>query len=85
MVAVLFLGNLTIKPFTTPLMRALGIRTVLLVNAVLSVGCFGLLAVLHPGLPVVVVAAILTCPGRCVPSVSPPTTAWRSPTWWATT
>mgnify|MGYP000202076525 CR=1 FL=1 len=63
MVAVLFLGNLTIKPFTTPLMRALGIRTVLLVNAVLSVGCFGLLAVLHPGLPVVAVAAILYVSG----------------------
>lgn len=63
MVAVLFLGNLTIKPFTTPLMRALGIRTVLLVNAVLSVGCFGLLAVLHPGLPGVVVAAILYVSG----------------------
>ncbi len=63
MVAVLFLGNLTIKPFTTPLMRALGIRTVLLVNAVLSVGCFGLLAVLHPGLPGVAVAAILYVSG----------------------
>ena len=33
MVAALFVGNLTIKPITTPLMRRFGIKRVLLVNA----------------------------------------------------
>ncbi|BBX30980.1 MFS transporter [Mycolicibacterium mageritense] len=63
MVAALFAGNLTIKPVTTPLMRRFGIRTVLLVNGVVSVGCFGLLALLRPGLPVVAIAAILYVSG----------------------
>jgi EmrB/QacA subfamily drug resistance transporter len=63
MVAVLFAGNLAIKPATTPLMRRYGIRRVLLVNAVLSVGCFGLLATFHAGMPVAVMAAILFVSG----------------------
>ncbi|MEX3769223.1 MFS transporter, partial [Mycolicibacterium fortuitum] len=58
MVAALFAGNLTIKPVTTPLMRRYGIRTVLLVNGVASVGCFGLLAALRPGLPLAVIAVV---------------------------
>lgn len=63
MVAALFFGNLTIKPATTPLMRRFGIRNVLLVNGIASVGCFGLLALLGPGLPVVAMAAILYISG----------------------
>ena len=63
MVAALFLGNLTIKPITTPLMRRFGIRTVLLVNGVASVGCFGLLAALRPGVPLVVIAGVLYVSG----------------------
>jgi MFS family permease len=63
MVATLFVGNLTIKPATTPLMRRFGIRNVLLINGFLSVGCFGLLALLRPGLPVVAMAAILYASG----------------------
>jgi EmrB/QacA subfamily drug resistance transporter len=63
MVAALFLGNLTIKPATTPLMRRFGIRNVLLVNGIASVGCFGLLALLAPGLPIMVIAAILYVSG----------------------
>ncbi|OBG85953.1 MFS transporter [Mycobacterium sp. E802] len=63
MVAALFAGNLTIKPATTPLMRRFGIRGVLLVNGVASVGCFGLLAALRPGLPVVVMAVVLYLSG----------------------
>ncbi len=63
MVAALFAGNLTIKPATTPLMRRFGIRTVLLVNGVASVACFGVLAGLRPGLPVVVMAAVLYVSG----------------------
>ncbi|MDR3661169.1 MAG: MFS transporter [Mycobacterium sp.] len=63
MVAALFIGNLAIKPATTPLMRRFGIRNVLLVNGVASVACFGLLAVLRPSLPLPVIAAILYVSG----------------------
>ncbi|MDX1875522.1 MFS transporter [Mycolicibacterium sp. 120266] len=63
MVAALFAGNLTIKPITTPLMRTFGIRTVLLVNGVASVACFGLLAALRPGVPVAVIAVVLYLSG----------------------
>ncbi|MBP3086444.1 MFS transporter [Mycolicibacterium fortuitum] len=63
MVAALFAGNLTIKPATTPLMRRFGIRTVLLVNGVASVACFGLLAALRPGLPLAVIAIVLYLSG----------------------
>ena len=63
MVVALFVGNLTIKPATTPLMRRFGIRRVLIVNGAASVGCFGLLALLQPGLPVVAIAAILYVSG----------------------
>lgn len=63
MVAALFAGNLTIKPATTPLMRRFGIRTVLLVNGVASVACFGLLAALQPGLPLAVIAVVLYLSG----------------------
>ncbi|RDH77776.1 MFS transporter [Mycolicibacterium moriokaense] len=62
-VAALFMGNLTIKPATTPLMRRFGIRNVLLVNGIASVGCFGLLALLRPGLPVAVMVVILYLSG----------------------
>ncbi|MGJ6122943.1 MFS transporter [Mycolicibacterium sp. Y3] len=63
MVAALFAGNLTIKPATTPLMRRFGIRTVLLVNGLASVCCFGLLAALRPGAPVALIAAVLYLSG----------------------
>lgn len=63
MVAALFMGNLTIKPITTPLMRRLGIRNVLWFNGLGSVGCFGLLALLEPGMPVAVIAVILYVSG----------------------
>jgi EmrB/QacA subfamily drug resistance transporter len=63
LVAMLFAGNIAIKPTTTPLMRRFGIRRVLLVNAVLSVGCFGLLATLDADMPVVSIAAILFVSG----------------------
>ncbi len=63
MVAALFVGNLTIKPVTTPLMRRFGIKRVLLVNAVVSVAWFGLLATLRPEMPVVLIVAILYVSG----------------------
>jgi MFS family permease len=63
MVAALFAGNLAIKPTTTPLMRRFGIRRVLLVNGVLSVGWFALLALLAPGMPGWLIAVILFVSG----------------------
>ena len=63
LVAVLFLGNLTIKPATTPLMRRFGIKRVLLVNGVASIGCFVLLAALRPDMPVVLMAVVLYLSG----------------------
>ena len=63
LVAALFLGNIAIKPTTTPLMRRFGIRRVLWVNALLSVGCYGLLATLRPTLPVALIALILFVSG----------------------
>lgn len=62
-VSVLFIGNLAIKPATTPLMRRFGIRRVLLVNGVASVACFGLLAALAPGLPLAVILLVLLLSG----------------------
>jgi len=63
LVAVLFLGNLTIKPATTPLMRRFGIKRVLLVNGVASIGCFVFLAALRPDMHVVLMAVILYLSG----------------------
>lgn len=63
MVAALFIGNLTIKPITTPLMRRFGIKRVLLVNAILSVAWFGVLAALQSDTPVAAIAAVLYISG----------------------
>lgn len=63
MVAALFAGNLTIKPITTPLMRRFGIKRVLLVNGLVSVAWFGVLAALHPGTPVALIAVALYVSG----------------------
>ncbi|MBC2638797.1 MULTISPECIES: MFS transporter [unclassified Rhodococcus (in: high G+C Gram-positive bacteria)] len=63
LVAALFAGNIAVKPCTTPLMRRFGIRPILLVNALLSVGCFGLLAALSASTPVPVIAAVLFVSG----------------------
>jgi EmrB/QacA subfamily drug resistance transporter len=63
MVIALFVGNIAIKPTTTPLMRRFGIRTVLLANSALSVLCFGWLAVLVPGTPTWVIFVALLVSG----------------------
>ncbi|MGE2731450.1 MFS transporter [Mycolicibacterium vaccae] len=63
MVTALFVGNLTIKPLTTPLMRRFGIRQVLLVNGLVSVAWFGVLAALRPELPMLVIVTVLYVSG----------------------
>jgi EmrB/QacA subfamily drug resistance transporter len=62
-VAALFVGNIAIKPATTPLMRRFGIRRLLLVNALFSAGTFGLLAAVGPDTPVSVIVGILFVSG----------------------
>nr|WP_296772658.1 MFS transporter [Rhodococcus sp. (in: high G+C Gram-positive bacteria)] len=63
MVIALFAGNVLIKPATTPLMRRFGIRTVIVADGVLSVLCFGAIALVGVHTPAVVIAAILVISG----------------------
>jgi EmrB/QacA subfamily drug resistance transporter len=62
-VAALFAGNIAIKPATTPLMRRLGIRRLLVGTALLSAGWFVLLATMGPGTPVPLILVILFVSG----------------------
>lgn len=63
MVIALFVGNIAIKPTTTPLMRRFGIRTVIVADGVLSVLCFGAIALVDLDTPPAVIAAILVVSG----------------------
>lgn len=59
----IFVGNIAVKPATTPLLRRFGFRPVLLVNGwltVLAVACCGLLGA---GTPTLVVLAVLVAGG----------------------
>ena len=62
-VIALFLGNVGIKPFTTPLMRTLGIRTVLLIALPMSVGCLVGMGLLQPTTPLTVMIIVLAVSG----------------------
>lgn len=63
LVAALFIGNLTIKPLTTPLMRRFGIKRVLLVNGVVSVAWFVVLAAIDAQTPIALIVAALYVSG----------------------
>ncbi len=62
-VIALFAGNLGIKPLTTPLMRRLGIRTVLLIALAMSIGALVAMALLRPATPVAVIVIVLAVSG----------------------
>jgi EmrB/QacA subfamily drug resistance transporter len=62
-VIALFAGNVGIKPLTTPLMRGLGIRTVLLIALVMSIVCLVAMAFLRPTTPLAVMIAVLAVSG----------------------
>lgn len=62
-VIALFLGNLGIKPFTTPLMRRLGIRSVLLIALPMSMVCLVGMGLFQSGTSVVVMVLVLTASG----------------------
>ena len=62
-VIALFLGNVGIKPVTTPLMRRFGIRTVLLGAVVASAVCLVAIAFLQASTPLPVLLAVLALSG----------------------
>lgn len=57
------LGNLSMKSVTTPILRRFGFRQVLLVNSVISAGSIMALALIGPGMPFAVSAAMLFVSG----------------------
>lgn len=62
-VIALFAGNVGIKPLTTPLMRGLGIRTVLLIALAMSIGCLVAIAFLRASTPLTVTVLVLAASG----------------------
>ncbi len=62
-VIALFAGNVGIKPLTTPLMRALGIRTVLLIALALSIVCLLAMGLLQATTPLAVIVVVLAVSG----------------------
>ncbi|MGC4962018.1 MFS transporter [Gordonia sp. DT101] len=63
MVTALFVGNVGVKPLTTPMMQHWGIRRVLVVDLVVSVVAFVALAVLGPGTATAVIVVVLVVSG----------------------
>ena len=62
-VVALFAGNLGIKPATTPLLRRMGFRAVILGAVLGSIITTALLATLSPGTPVVLTVVLLVASG----------------------
>ena len=62
-VMALFLGNVMIKPATTPLMRRFGIRTVMAAAVLASAACLVGIAFLQPHTPLPVLLALLLASG----------------------
>jgi EmrB/QacA subfamily drug resistance transporter len=62
-VIALFLGNLCIKPFTTPLMRRWGIRNVLLLALPMSALALIAMSLLQANTPIVIMVAVLAVSG----------------------
>lgn len=62
-VIALFAGNVGIKPVTTPLMRGLGIRTVLLIALAMSIAGLVAMAFLRATTPLTVIVVVLAVSG----------------------
>jgi EmrB/QacA subfamily drug resistance transporter len=62
-VAAVFVGNIGIKPATTPLIRRFGFKPVLVFASLASAATFALCALLHPGTPEPLIAALLVASG----------------------
>ncbi len=63
LVIAVFVGNITIKPFTTPLLRRFGFRTVLMGSATSAGITLGLCAVFTARTPLVVIVLVLVASG----------------------
>jgi EmrB/QacA subfamily drug resistance transporter len=63
MVAAVFIGNIGIKPATTPLIRRYGFKPVLVFASLASATTFALCAMLSPATPEPLVFALLVCSG----------------------
>jgi len=62
-VIALFVGNVAIKPATTPMMRRVGIRTVLLASIAVGAACLVAMAFLQPTTPLPLLVALLLVSG----------------------
>ena len=63
MLAPLFVGNIGIKPLTTPILRFGGFRRVLLINGVLQIATLLACAYIAPSTPTFLIAALLVVSG----------------------
>jgi EmrB/QacA subfamily drug resistance transporter len=63
MVAAVFIGNIGIKPATTPLIRRFGFKPVLVFASLASAVTFALCALLDAGTPEPLIFALLVCSG----------------------
>ncbi|GAA1848695.1 MFS transporter [Microlunatus capsulatus] len=63
LVLLLFLGNVGIKPATSPLIRRFGFRSVLIASVAGGLLVFLAIAALRPGTPLVVIGAVLLLSG----------------------
>ncbi|MDQ4502489.1 MFS transporter [Sinomonas sp. ASV322] len=63
LVAAVFVGNIGIKPTTTPLIRRFGFKPVLVVAAAVSAATFAACALLTPSTPDVLIAGLLLVSG----------------------
>jgi EmrB/QacA subfamily drug resistance transporter len=63
MVAAVFIGNIGIKPATTPLIRRFGFRAMLVFASLASAATFALCALLTPDTPQPLTFALLVCSG----------------------
>ena len=62
-VGAVFLGNIGVKPATTPLIRRFGFKAMLVFASLGSAGTFALCALLTPETPQIFVLALLVCSG----------------------
>ena len=63
MVAAVFVGNIGIKPATTPLIRRFGFKAVLVFASLASAATFACCSLLAPGTPQALMFALLVCSG----------------------
>jgi len=65
MVLAIFLGNVAMKPMTTPALRRYGFRKLLIVNGILLAAAILACAFLNPGTPRFIILAVLFWGGLC--------------------